>query len=46
MAYQTNQGELDRLRGAGAHNMPGFQQYLLQRAAANTGIARQIKQLQ
>ena len=46
MAYQTSQGELDRLRGAGAHNMPGFQQYLLQRAAVNTGIARNIRQLQ
>ena len=46
MAYQTSQGELDRLRGAGAHNMPGFQQHLLQRAAVNTGIARKIRQLQ
>ena len=43
MAYQTNQGELDRLRGAGAHNMPGFQQYLLQLAASNVGIARKLQ---
>ena len=45
-AYRTNQGEMDRLRGAGAHNMPGFQQHLLTKATTNAGILRKIRQLQ
>ncbi len=45
-AYRTNQGELDRLRGAGAHNMPGFQQHLFAKTATNAGILRKIRQLQ
>ena len=45
-AYRTNQGELQRLWGAGAHNMPGFQQHLLSKATSNAGILRKIRQLQ
>ena len=45
-AYRTNQGEMDRLRGAGAHNMPGFQQHLLAKATTNAGILRKKGQLQ
>ena len=46
MAYQTNQGELDRIRGAGAHVLPGLQQHFMQRTVANAGILRNIRQLQ
>ena len=46
MAYQTNQGELDRIRGAGAHILPGLQQHFMQRTAANAGILRNRRQLQ
>ena len=45
-AYRTNQGEMDRLRGAGAHNMPGFQQHLFAKATTDAGILRKIRQLQ
>ncbi len=45
-AYRTNQGEMDRLRGAGAHNTPGFQQHFLTKATTNAGILRKIRQLQ
>jgi len=45
-AYRTHQGELDRLRGAGAHNTPGFQQHYLARTTTNAGILRKIRQLQ
>jgi hypothetical protein len=46
MAYQTNQGELDRIRGAGAHVLPGLQQHFMMRTADNAGIMRRIRQLQ
>ena len=45
-AYRTNSDELQRLRGAGAHNMPGFQQHLMTKATTNAGILRKIRQLQ
>ena len=45
-AYRTNQDEMQRLRGAGAHNMPGLQQHIMTKATANAGIMRKIKQLQ
>ncbi len=45
-AYRTNQGEMDRLRGAGAHNTPGFQQHFMTKATTNAGILRKIRQLQ
>ena len=45
-AYRANSDELQRLRGAGAHNMPGFQQHLLTKATTNAGILRKIRQLQ
>ena len=45
-SYRTNQGALDRQRGDGAHNMPGFQQHLLSKANNNAGILRKIRQLQ
>ena len=45
-AYRTNQGEMDRLRGAGAHNTPGFQQHYLAKGTTNAGILRKIRQLQ
>ncbi len=45
-AYRTNSDELQRLRVAGAHNMPGFQQHLLTKATSNAGILRKIRQLQ
>ncbi len=45
-AYRANSDELQRLRAAGAHNMPGFQQHLLTKATANAGILRKIRQLQ
>ena len=45
-AYRTNPDELQRLRAAGAHNMPGFQQHLLTKATTNAGILRKIRQLQ
>ena len=46
MAYQTNQGELDRIRGAGAHVLPGLQRHFMMRTADNAGIMRRIRQLQ
>ncbi len=45
-AYRTNSDELQRLRGAGAHNMPGFQQHLFAKATTNAGILRKMRQLQ
>ena len=45
-AYRTNRDELQRLRGAGAHNMPGFQQHLMTKATTDAGILRKIRQLQ
>ncbi len=45
-AYRTNSAELQRLWGAGAQNMPGFQQHLLSKANNNAGILRKIRQLQ
>ncbi len=45
-AYRTNQGEMDRLRGAGAHNMPGLQQHLFAKATTNAGILRKMRQVQ
>ena len=46
MAYQTNQGELDRIRGAGAQVLPGLQRHFILRTADNVGIMRRIRQLQ
>ena len=45
-AYRTNQGELDRLRVAGAHNTPGFQQHYMSKATMHAGILRKLRQLQ
>ena len=45
-AYRTNQGELDRLRVAGAHNTPGFHLHFMTKATTNAGILRKIRQLQ
>ena len=43
-AYRTNSDELQRLRAAGAHNMPGFQQHLMTKATTNAGILRKKRQ--